>query len=192
MRFLFTIFFFLMAAGAIAQQKFDILWYSVPAGWESQSTSSQLSLYKKNTAPAQILVYPSVSPSRDANSDFNNQWKKYVKGVYRNVTDSFTVDIQKDGEWTYYSTYSYAIINKAEVVIAITSLRSKNSLLSIVQIIPNESYMLEQNSFLEGLEIEEGTSATVSQTKVFRRKRVAMKSKRIKFRVGKSLKDSFK
>lgn len=192
MKYFLTLSLFLIGVNAMSQQRFDILWYNVPAGWESQSTSSQLTLYKKSTSsvPSQILVYPSVAPGKDADADFNTQWKKYVKAMYRNVADSLTVDIQNDGEWTYYSTYSYATINKSEVVIALTAIRSKNSLLNIVQIIPNESFLADQNSFLGGLEIEEGSATNVSHTKVFRRKRVVMKSKRPKFRPGKGLRDA--
>lgn len=176
----------LIVIGAKSQQKFDILWYSVPAGWEAQTTSSQLSIFSKSSSstPAQILVYPSVPAGKNPDTDFNAQWKKYVKAVYRNVADSFTVDVQNDGAWTYYSNYSYAVINRAQVVIAFTSMRSKSSILNIVQIIPNESFLAEHNKFLGGLEIEE-PSASGTQTKIFRRKRVAMKAKAPKFRPGK-------
>lgn len=182
----------LFATCAISQQKFDILWFSTPAGWETQNTSSQLTLFKKvaATAPAQIIVYPSIPAGKNADADFNAQWRKYVKGMYRGVADSFTVDIQNDGDWTYYSTYSYSVINKTEVVIAFTSLRSKNSMFSMVNIIPDVSSLADINAFLGAIEIEERVAVDTSTKKGIRRKKVSMKRKAPKFRPGKGLRDA--
>lgn len=183
----------LFATCAISQQKFDILWFSTPAGWETQNTSSQLTLFKKAaaaSAPAQILVYPSIPPGKNSDADFNAQWRKYVKSMYRGVADSFTVDVQNDGDWTYYTTYYYSIINKTQVVIAFTCLRSKNSMFSIVNIIPDESSLAEVNTFLSGIEIEERTAVDTSNKKGIRRKKVSMKRKAPKFRPGKGLRDA--
>jgi hypothetical protein len=184
--------FFVFASGALSQQKFDILWFSTPAGWERQNTSSQLTLFKKSmgSAPAQILLYPSIATGKNADADFNAQWRKYVKGMYRGVADSFSVDVQNDGDCTYYSSYSYAIINKTEVVIALTCLRSKYSMMSVVNIIPNESYMADINSFFGGLEIEEGIAPDTSNKKGIRRKKVSIKKRAPKFRPGKGLRDA--
>jgi len=182
----------LFATCAISQQKFDILWFSSPAGWETQNTSSQLTLFKKvaATAPAQIIVYPSIPAGKNADADFNAQWRKYVKGMYRGVADSFTVDIQNDGDWTYYSTYSYSVINKTEVVIAFTSLRSKNSMFSMVNIIPDVSSLADINAFLGAIEIEERIGVDTSNKKGIRRKKVSIKRKAPKFRPGKGLRDA--
>jgi hypothetical protein len=181
--------FLLLSSTTIAQQKFDILWYSVPAGWEAQTTSSQLSIFSKSASavPGQILVYPSVPAGKNPDTDFNSNWRKYVKAVYRNVADSFTVDVQNDGEWTYYSNYSYAVINRVQVVIAFTSMRSKSSILNIVQIIPNQSFLADHNKFLGGLQLDEATTSGSSHAKIFRRKRVTMNSKVPKFKPGKEL-----
>lgn len=181
-----------IATCAISQQKFDILWYSAPSGWETQNTSSQLTLFKKvaATAPAQIIVYPSIPAGKNADADFNAQWRKYVKGMYRGVADSFTVDVQNDGDWTYYSTYSYSVINKTEVVIAFTCLRSKNSMFSMVNIIPDVSSLADINSFLGAIEIEERMGVDASNKKGIRRKKVSMKRRAPKFRPGKGLRDA--
>jgi hypothetical protein len=177
---------------SVAQQKFDILSYSVPSGWGQQNVPGQLFLQKKfaEANAARIIVYPSIAAGKDPDSDFKGQWKKYVKEIYPGAADSFSEDIQTDEDWTYYSNYTYATINKSEVVIAFTTLRNKTTMISIVAILPSEASLADLNAFIETVEVDTAVSSSGNtHTKVFRRKRVNMKQKACKFRPGKALRN---
>jgi hypothetical protein len=155
-KLLFITIFTLNALSIFAQtQKFDIMTFTLPKGWEAKPGDNAKMYSKvdnaKNTFGI-IIVYPSIDSKGSAADDFKFVWKQIVQDTFGASAKPETETAQDKG---------FTIVNGGELITyagnkalaMLTVLSGKSKAVSILTITNEQSYANVTQSLLESISI---------------------------------------
>jgi hypothetical protein len=154
---------------AIAQAaKFDIMTYSKPQGYKTQNSNGVRVFTRKNNTTGKfslIFLYPSTSSFGNANKDFDRRWNQLV-GKQAKGTPQKTVTNNVDNNVVFgYSTITY---EGSEAVAMLTTVTTKERLITVLGVTNDENGTKDYESFLSKVDIDTDsiTASTPRQTTV--------------------------
>lgn len=188
MKTYFLIITTLICLSAGAQQKYDIVTYSLPADWIATQLSPVLTIQKKPDAKknCRIIIYPSAAGTISNQNEFKAHWEKGAGNMYGKLPDPLNMEIQVAGEWTMYSAGSTLTLNGAQVNRQFTSITNKNVVMNVLIIVSDNACVDDVDAILGSLDF----NVSKSNDGINKGKTAVKAKSRPKFRAGKALRDS--
>lgn len=142
---------------AFAQkQKYDVIAYSLPKGWQQQQNEGGIQLSvadQKNGAYAMVVIVRSTASAASAAENFNDNWQKLVKGTVQ-VNDAPAVQQPvKENGWDIISGNANYTDGGNKGMATLLSATGGGQTVSIVMMTNTSQYQNELLSFINSLEL---------------------------------------
>lgn len=157
MKSLLTSFFFLFLFSASAQKEtFDLVSYTVPAGWKKATKENMVSFTitdnKKNTW-CQLVIYKSTDSKGSITADFESEWKELVAAPFK-ITEAPQVDDAPESDgWKAKGGAGKFTFNNADALAMLTTMSGYDRRTSILTTTNSPGYNDAIVKFLESVKM---------------------------------------
>jgi hypothetical protein len=139
--------------------RFDVFTYAIPAGYTSQSSSSEnaRSYLKKDSTSGKfslIIVYASTSGFGDPKTDFSRRWKQLINDAGRS-SEAAKSSASTDENRTVtvgYTGIEYEGVRSTALLSTVST--KANRLITLLIVFNHEQALVDYQAFVSGLEID--------------------------------------
>jgi len=146
----------LFAVAAFAQEKFDIVTYTSPAGWTVQKGADAVVFSKEDKAAGTfclITLYKSVDAGSDSRANFNDAWTALVMGTLKtDAKPQIGAPGVKDG-WTIES--GLAAVNTPDIkgAAVLTTATGGGKMLNVLVLTNSETFQKEIEALIGSIKL---------------------------------------
>jgi hypothetical protein len=148
--------FFLVSSFSFSQSRetFDLLAYTPPQGWEKEKGSGVLAYTQKTQATyCRIILYESATGTGNSQQDFRNEWESLIIKTYKPEHAAEQVQEQHASEWNINAGTSTFTFEDAQGIVMLTTMSDARTVISLVFIFNDESYLSDIEKFMQSIEI---------------------------------------
>ncbi|MBN8674079.1 MAG: hypothetical protein J0L56_08095 [Chitinophagales bacterium] len=144
------------------QQTFDIATYSLPKGWQKETTASAVLLSREDPGKdiyCFMQLYKSLPGAADSKANFDDAWETIVKKAVTIASPPEMQPAATDNGWEIQSGYAlYESDDTKGIAMLITS-SSNGKMVNLVILTNTDSYEKDISAFLESISLK-----TIPQT----------------------------
>lgn len=154
------------------KQTFDIASYSLPKGWEKETTASSL-LVSKEEPEKDIFcfmqLYKAIPGTADSKANFDNAWESIVKKAVTIASPPEMQPVTTDNGWEIQSGYALFEGDDTKGVAMLITSSSNGKMVNLVILTNTNSYEKDITTFLESITLKivpqanEGAGASSSK-----------------------------
>lgn len=169
---------------AHAQTKFDLLRFSIPAGWQTTQSTPEFRMSKMNGKQnsCEIILFASKPGPVSNATDFAKSWDLTKLDAGRRFPVKQTPDVQLADGWTQYSVMAKSVNNGMTVSVQYTTLSNGKQYINFLIVVGDKACMADIDSFYSSLIPEDGGKPSETGG-------VRAKKRVVKFKPGKALKE---
>ena len=166
MKYLICILFTLSVANLVAQKKetFDLVTYTVPAGWKETSSANVVSFTVTNNQKGtycQIAVYASTASKGNTQADFESEWQELVVKTYKPSSKPELLPKSSENGWEVQGGVAPFEFNGASSAAMLVTASNQIRCISVVILTNTQDYQTEIEKFLESVDLKK--TETISQ-----------------------------
>lgn len=157
MKYLIIAVFTCFAMNVFAQkQKFDVVTFTAPQGWDKTVTENGVQLSTKNDGQgnyAAAVIVRSIASEGSPEENFRNSWEKLVKGTV-NVTEvPQTTDMNIEKGWTCITGQSNYTDGNTKGLVTLVTATGNGKMANLVIMTNTSKYQTELLSFINSVEL---------------------------------------
>lgn len=150
--------FILTMAGALAQKEtFDIITFTLPAGWTKESGNDNMSVTKINNADktwCKIGLYKSMNSKGSVELDFNADWKSLVYEPLKVNEKQPKTEISEAEGWKIMNGGGTFVFNGSNAMAILTTISGFGKTVSIVSMTNSETYLSDIEAILGSIDLQ--------------------------------------
>lgn len=162
----FYIIFMAIAVNIFAQkQSFDVVSFSVPAGWQQQKNEGgvQLSVTDQKTgAYAVALVTKATASGARATENFEMDWKKLVKASVQVSAEPAMLEPASENGWEIISGTAHYTDGAQKGLATLLTATGGGQMASVVLMTNSDQYQNELLAFINSLELTKSASTPIN------------------------------
>lgn len=168
-----AIFVLLFISSIFAQQteKFDIVSYSLPSGWQKTGNSDAIFLTTEDKAKnvfCAITVFRAFASKGDSKTNFNAAWSSLVSDSFKLLTAPQMSAPSSDNGWTIESGVAAYEKNGAKGMLMLVTASGGDKMFNVLVLTNTDVYQNQVSSFLESVKLpqvmaSQNTTQTPSQ-----------------------------
>ncbi|MBS1665423.1 MAG: hypothetical protein JST68_30555 [Bacteroidetes bacterium] len=154
---------FAQNAGASAQkEKYDVVFYSLPAGWKKEVKENGVQIYTGNEKTGEYavaLIIKSSATDVAAGEGWAGLWQKLVKGTVTVSGEPVMGEPSKGKGWDVVSGQAYYTDGGNKGLVTLVTATGGGKIAAIVLMANTDKYQGEMVGFLKSVEMEEVAGA---------------------------------
>lgn len=165
----FTAIFFSSVNNFAQKQRFDVVSYTTPKGWEQQQNEGgvQLSVTdKKSGAYAIAIITKAKSSNGSANENFNADWTKLVKGTVQVNEEPTILNPEREKGWDIISGIAPYTDGIQKGKVTLMTATGSGQMVSVVLLTNTDKYQNELLVFLHSVELTTASQNDASDSTV--------------------------
>ena len=138
-------------------EKFDIVTCTPPKDWKKDSKPGVLNFTNVNTGTGGfcvLTIYASTNSAGNAQTDFNNEWKKLVADPFKADNNPKKESETTGDGWDIVAAAVPVSVDGANIYIFLTVLSGHGKTVSIRTSLNDEAYLKDMAAFLETIELD--------------------------------------
>lgn len=150
---------FITTTASAQKQTFDIITYTLPAGWKLAEQKTNVIQYSKIEGKnwAQISIYKNTVSKGSIETDFDNEWKSLAADVFQiKELPAKTSPVNFEGNWKKMSGYGKWIFNGSAVTTTVTTFTGHGACVSIVCNTTLPKFSEAYNQLLKSVQLQTG------------------------------------
>ncbi|WP_423737177.1 hypothetical protein [Chitinophaga caseinilytica] len=158
----FTILLFTCTTIAAQQQRFDVISYTMPQGWQQQRSEGgvQLSVSDKQSgAYAVAIILKAKEAAAGANENFKAEWTQLVRGTVQVNEEPGMLDPERVKGWEVVSGTAHYTDGGQKGLATLMTATGGGKMASVVLLTNTDRYQQELLSLLNSLDLEEAAEA---------------------------------
>ena len=163
-----VLFIALISIAAFAQkQKFDVINYAMPKGWDKTMLENGLQLSTKDDGTgnyAAAIILRAVATKVSANENFSNSWDKLVKGTLTVSGERTMLPSESEKGWSVVSGQANYTDGANKGVVTLITATGNGKVTNVVIMTNTDKYQNQLLDFINSLDLNETITAQSNVT----------------------------
>jgi hypothetical protein len=155
---LIAVLFISVSAWAQANETFDLIHFTAPAGWKKNEANQNVVSYSitdnAKGAYCQIGIYKSTTSKGSIKADFDSEWKGIIADFYKPTSKPELVPVASENGWDAQGGIAPFTFNGAQSVATLITMSGYNRCASIVILTNTENFQPQIDQFLESVSMK--------------------------------------
>lgn len=153
--FSFLFCFQLFSIGVSAQEKFDIVSFKTPAGWQKSVESNAAQFSKQEgTGVAIMMLFKSIPTSKDSKTTFDASWNSIVKDLLTKVDAPKMQPAANENGWTIESGAAVGEKDGNKLIAMLLSATGGGKVVNLLILYNSESFQADIEKFISSIDLE--------------------------------------
>lgn len=144
-------------AARAQQQTFDIATYSLPKGWQKETTGSSVLLSREDPAKdiyCFMQLYKALPGTADSKANFDDAWETIVKKAVTIASPPEMQPAATDNGWEIQSGYALFESDDTKGIAMLITSTSNGKMVNLVILTNTDSYEKDISAFLESISLK--------------------------------------
>lgn len=154
---------------SLAQEKFDIVTFKTPQGWQKEIKKDAIQFTIEDASKSNycaILLFKSLNSNSDSKKNFNDSWESLVKGQFGKVDAPQMQNPLIENGWTIESGLARFENNNSQGIALLLSATNNGKLVNLLILTNTQLFQKQVDEFITTLSLPKIESANSQTTPV--------------------------
>lgn len=145
----------LFSVAANAQEKFDIVSFKTPAGWQKSAEANAVQFSKQEgNGLAIMMLFKSIPTSKDSKTTFDASWNSIVKDVLTKVDAPKMQPAASENGWTIETGAAVGEKDGNKLIAMLLSATGGGKVVNLLILYNSESFQADIEKFISSIDLE--------------------------------------
>lgn len=152
--------FFMLSVALSAQEKFDVVTYTSPKGWQKSTEANAIQFTKQNgNQIAIMMLFKSIPTAKDSKTTFDASWDSIVKELLTKVdAPNMQPTVEKNG-WTIETGAAIGEKDGEKLAAMLLSATGGGKVVNLLVLFNSEIFQPEVETFVSSIDLTKQTTS---------------------------------